>query len=317
MWIHALLPLIVALLFIALFLWKASSPKPPILDWSLQSPVRFAHFSYGKIAFYDNNQELSPHDGPPWVFIHSIGSSMYSWRYQLDAFWSQQRVIAFDLLGFGKSDKPSKEDYSLDATSARILQLLDERQIQKCHLIGCSLGGALALWLKYKHPERFLKIVAIAPAATPSVVPFLKIPHDKLALLAKKIVSRPLIKAALHGGLAYRERISAEVVHNYFIPFLNPEAVTCFLKTVSIIKDSRLFAALPQIQPSLLILWGERDRVIPRWALQKILQQLPQAEVKTHPGGGHHLMEDEPEWTNAALSDFLSPSIKTPLDSAP
>ncbi len=316
MWIEGL-PFIIALLFMGLFLWRAQASFEPFTEWSPQTPTQFAEFSYGKIGFYDNGEDptRSGCENPPWVFLHSIGSSMYSWRYQLDAFSGQQRVIAFDLLGFGKSDKPAQEDYSLDATCARIVQFLDERQIQKCHLIGCSLGGALALWLKFKYPERFLKIVVIAPAATASVVPFLKIPHDKLALFGKKIISRSLIKAALHGGLAYRDRISRDVVENYFLPFLNPEAVTCFLKTVSLIKDPRLFSALPQIQPPVLILWGERDRVIPRWALQKILQQIPHALHKTHPGGGHHLMEDEPEWTNSALSDFLSSPSKGSLDS--
>jgi pimeloyl-ACP methyl ester carboxylesterase len=299
-----LLPLLIGVCFVLLFLARHKTVLLPSSDASFMESVHSQKFSFGQLTYFDNLNDENK-DQTPWVFIHSIGSSIYSWRFQIQHFSPSQRVIAVDLLGFGRSDKPVLADYHLDATILRIEEFLTARNVKIAHLVGCSLGGALCLWLKKLYPERFPKIVAIAPAAIPTVVPFMRLQHEKLAMVGRRIVSRTVIRAALRGGLANRQLISDETVENYFAPFKNPDAVTCFLKSVSIIKDPRLFEGLTSITGPLLILWGERDRVIPRAALLKITQNLPQARLLTHKTGGHHLMEDEPEWVNKVISDYF------------
>jgi 2-hydroxymuconate-semialdehyde hydrolase len=301
-----LLPYLVALFFVVLFLsGQTKKYGTALLPWTDESFFYFEKLPYGKIWCFDNT---TPENEAqiPWVFIHSIGSSIYSWRYQIDVFSPKQRILAFDLLGFGQSDKPSQEDFQLEATAQRVMALLDQKGVSQCHLIGCSLGGALSLWLKAQAPERFDKVVAIAPAATPLVVPFLKLPHDKLAILGKRIVSRPLIQMALHRGLTHKSRITTDVIEHYFLPYQDPEAVTCFLKSVSLIKDPRIYKSLSLISSQqVLLLWGARDRVIPSWAIQLVARALPKSLLKIHPEGGHHLMEDEPEWLAQCLAEFL------------
>jgi pimeloyl-ACP methyl ester carboxylesterase len=297
-------PLLVALAFLLLFLFTlrrthASAPEVKLTDF-----LHSKDFGFGKLAYYDNLNEHNKAQ-TPWIFIHSIGSSYYSWRYQLQHFSETQRIIAVDLLGFGQSDKPPLADYHLDATTLRLTEFLDSLDVQRGYLVGCSLGGALCLWLAKLQPERFPKVVAIAPAATPTLVPLLNIQHEKLAVLGKRLVSRALIRAALRGGLAHRNKITPQVVESYFAPFKNPDAVTSFLKSVSIIKDARIFNSLGTVTTPVLIVWGERDRVVQRSAMIKIVQSLPQARLLTHKNGGHHLMEDEPEWVNTIISDYF------------
>ena len=299
------LPILVALGFLALFLFTLRRAQVFAAEVELADFLQTKSFTFGHLAYYDNLNETNKNQ-IPWIFIHSIGSSYYSWRYQIQHFSGSQRIIAVDLLGFGQSDKPALADYHLDATTQRLTEFLDALVIQHAYLVGCSMGGALCLWLKTLQPERFPKVIAIAPAATPTLVPFIRLQHEKLALIGKRLVSRALIKAALRGGLAYRHRISPQMVESYFAPYKNPDAVTCFLKSVSIIKDARIFAGLPTIASPVLIVWGERDRVIQRSALMKIVQRLPQAQLLTHKTGGHHLMEDEPEWTNKIIADYFT-----------
>lgn len=308
-----LLPLVILLFFVTLFIVANPAKPPKLSEWLPLEGFGYEVFSFGQIWGFDN-QKTHPNDPEPLIFIHSIGSSIYSWRYQLEFFAPLKRVIAFDLLGFGKSDKPLTEDYSLDATAHRLLQILDQKGIQRAHLVGCSLGGALCLWLKYKHPARFITVTAIAPAATPHLVPFPRLPHERLAALGQRIVSRSLIKAALRGGLAFRDKITAEVIEHYYEPFTNTQAVTTFLKTVSVIKDPRIFECLEKLTPPVLILWGQRDRVVPRRAIDKIIARIPQVSSLKHPNAGHHLMEDDPDWTNQAVKNFLKASTKAPLD---
>lgn len=308
-----LLPLFVALFFIALSMASHRALPMKLSAWSPLAGFGYESYSFGRIWGFDNKDQHAE-DVEPLVFVHSIGSSIYSWRYQIDFFSKTRRVIAFDLLGFGKSDKPQNEDYSLDATADRIVQILDHKGVQQVHLVGCSLGGALCLWLKHKDPQRFKSVVAIAPAANPNVVPFPRLPHDRLAAVGKRIVSRSLIKVALRGGLAFRDKITAEMIEYYYEPFADAQTVTTFLKTVSVIKDPRIFQCLESLRPSVLILWGRRDRVVPRWAIDKIIARIPGVKSMIHPNAGHHLMEDDPDWTNNAVQNFLNASTKAQLD---
>jgi pimeloyl-ACP methyl ester carboxylesterase len=298
------LPLLVALAFLLLFLCTLRRAQVVADDVVLADCLRSKDFAFGKLAYYDNLNEQNK-DQIPWIFIHSIGSSYYSWRYQIQHFSETQRIIAVDLLGFGQSDKPAEADYHLDATTLRLTEFLDALGVQRGYLVGCSLGGALCLWLAKLQPERFPKVIAIAPAATPTLVPLISIQHEKLATLGKRLVSRALIRAALRGGLAHRHKITPQVVESYFAPFKNPDAVTSFLKSVSIIKDVRIFNSLGTVTTPVLIVWGERDRVVHRSAIMKIVENLPQARLLTHKIGGHHLMEDEPEWVNSIISEYF------------
>ncbi len=308
-----LLPLIIALFFIVLFIANPRTSPLQLSAWSMLEGFGYEIFSFGRIWGFDN-KDAHTANKEPIVFIHSIGSSIYSWRYQIGFFAPSRRVVAFDLLGFGKSDKPQSEDYSLDATADRIIQVLDHKQIDQAHLVGCSLGGALCLWLKFKHPQRFKTVTAIAPAANHNLVPFPRLPHDRLAAFGKRIVSRSLIKVALRGGLAFRDRITAEMIEYYYEPYMNTQAVTTFLKTISVIKDPRIFECLDKLDASVQILWGERDRVVPRWAIDKIIARIPSVTSCKHTNAGHHLMEDAPDWTNEAVENFINASTKAQLD---
>ncbi len=261
-------------------------------------------FPWGRIWVYDSHSNAAA-DRPTVVFLHSIGSSIYSWRYQLPEFEKKYRVVAFDLLGFGKSDKPLTESYGLDAQEERIIALLDHLNIQRCALVGCSLGGALSLWLASRNKERFPFLAVIAPAAVSSLVPFFLVKPAVFALLASKIVSRRIIRIALGNGYANKKNITPEVIENYYSPFNEPNGASCFLRTVETIRDARIFNCLGSISSHTLILWGEHDRVVKKEDMERICKAIPDAKIQRHPMGGHHLMEDEPQWLNQKIMDFL------------
>lgn len=300
--------LLPALFFFALTLfliYKEDRSSPKFVSTPDIVHERYMEFDFGKLWVYDsdpqNSQQL-----PIIVFIHSIGSSTYSWRYQIEDLKKKYRIVAFDLLGFGKSEKPLDQPYNLESSAKRIITLLDALNISSCSLVGCSLGGALALWLASQHKNRFLKVIAIAPAAVTSVVPFYHLKHHLLSPLASKLVSRTLIRLALfNGGYAYSKNITPDVVENYYAPFSEANAIHCFLRTVETIKDKNIFASLKNIKTPTLILWGEKDRVVRRKDIVQIVNQLLSATKIYHPTGGHHLMEDEPAWTNQQIHSFL------------
>lgn len=102
--------------------------------------------------------------GAPVLLVHGLGSSCQDWEYQIPALAAQYRVIAVDVRGHGRSDKP-RERYSIPGFSADIQALLDHLQPGPVHYIGLSMGGMIGFQLAVDHPHllKTLTIVNSAP----------------------------------------------------------------------------------------------------------------------------------------------------------
>ena len=96
-------------------------------------------------------------DGMPVIFLHAGVADSRMWEPQVDAFAKHFDVIRPDLRGFGKSELPPHP------WSARgdVLALMDELSLKPAHLVGCSMGGSLALDFALDHPERVSKLVIV------------------------------------------------------------------------------------------------------------------------------------------------------------
>lgn len=265
---------------------------------------QFEEFKWGKAWVYDNDRDRRSQQKPIF-FIHGLGGSIYSWRYQLEGLGDRTPVIAIDLLGFGRSAKPLDQPYDLDGHTQRILDILNAKKIDSCYLVGCSLGGALSLWLASQYPDRFSKVMAISPAAIATVAPFPIAAYGSLGGIGQRVISRPIIRMALQNGTVHHHKLTDEIIETYLSPFKEPGAMACFFKTVATIKDIRIYANLKNITVPTLIIRGGGDRVINRRVIQKIAEANSLFSIVEHPVGGHHLMEDEPGWVNGEIQSFF------------
>ncbi len=100
--------------------------------------------------------------GFPVLLIHGSGpgvSAWANWRLVMPELAKRSRVIAPDMVGFGYTDRPAGQSYSMDAWVSQAVDLLDELHIDQAHLVGNSFGGALALALAIRHPQRVRRLV--------------------------------------------------------------------------------------------------------------------------------------------------------------
>ena len=100
--------------------------------------------------------------GQPVLLIHGSGpgvSAWANWRLVMPELARRFRVIAPDMAGFGYSERPAEARYDMDAWVAQALGLLDALEIPQADLVGNSFGGALALTLAIRHPERVRRLV--------------------------------------------------------------------------------------------------------------------------------------------------------------
>ncbi|MDD2712565.1 MAG: alpha/beta hydrolase, partial [Simplicispira sp.] len=100
--------------------------------------------------------------GHPVLLIHGSGpgvSAWANWRLAIPELAQQARVIAPDMVGFGFTDRPAGQQYNMDVWVAQAVGVLDALGIEQTDLIGNSFGGALALALTIRHPQRVRRLV--------------------------------------------------------------------------------------------------------------------------------------------------------------
>ncbi|MEZ5613144.1 MAG: alpha/beta hydrolase [Rhodocyclaceae bacterium] len=109
-------------------------------------------------------------EGFPVLMIHGSGpgvSAWANWRLVMPELAKRARVIAPDMAGFGFSARPDGYDYTMDNWVSQAVGLLNALGIERTDLVGNSFGGALALALTIRHPERVRRLVLMGSVGVP------------------------------------------------------------------------------------------------------------------------------------------------------
>jgi 3-oxoadipate enol-lactonase len=101
--------------------------------------------------------------GPPLLLLHGLGSSCRDWEYQIPVLAEQYRVIAMDMRGHGRSDKP-RERYSIRGFAGDVEALIEHLNLGPVHVIGLSMGGMIGFQLAVDQPH-LLKSLCIVNSA--------------------------------------------------------------------------------------------------------------------------------------------------------
>jgi pimeloyl-ACP methyl ester carboxylesterase len=304
----ALFALIVAVAIRLRSLWRAKRravlPEaiPPRTLAELIPDSRYVNVDGANLHYVQAGEE-----GDDIVLLHGIGASVYIWRFLFPILQTRHRVTAFDFAGFGKSSKETSRDYGLDAQADSIAQALSALGIERAALVGSSMGGAIALWMAVKWPERFHHVVGLGPHTDSSRVPGLSQHLAAAAPFFRRTVNKRTIKLILGFILSNKELITDDVVEKYLEPFRDRgESLRAFVAATKVLSDRRLPSGLAGLKSRALIVWGEGDALVSRASIAKLRKILPQADYLHHPTGGHHIMEDEPAWCAKKIELFLA-----------
>lgn len=244
--------------------------------------------------------------GPDIVLLHGIGASVYVWRFLFPLLQTQARVTAIDLPGFGKSTKDATRDHGLDSQCERVARALTAIGISNATLVGSSMGGAIALWMAKRDPARFRRVVAIGPATDPRLVPVLADSAGSMASVLWRFLNRHSMRFILSRVVSRGELITDECIDHYLEPFRDgADSLKTFWAALALLSDKRLPDELSGLEAEVLVLYGECDKMVPRASIDRLLKILPQAKFESHPEGGHHVMEDEPEWSAEHILSFV------------
>ena len=220
--------------------------------------------------------------GPPVVLIHGLAGSSRWWKRNIEALARQFRVYVIDLIGFGRSQ--GRHGFALNEAAELLAAWMERLGMGRAHLIGHSMGGVIAIDLAAQFPERVNHLVLV-DAATFSFEHTLL---QNVIGLAKTLWYLPFSFLPVLFTDAYRAG-----------PLTLWQAGRELLTT-----DTR--ATLSEIKDPVLIVWGERDAVVPVEIGERLHHELPGAEFVVLEGAGHTPMWDQPEAFNHAVLRFLA-----------
>lgn len=251
---------------------------------------------------------------PPLVLVHGFGGSLHSWRKVApDLAAAGYRVIAFDLPGFGFSERPHDEwAYTPEGqaeTLAELLTSLGLRKGEPIHLAGHSFGGGVALTFAAARPDRVRSLVLVdstlptfsrAPRADwPLYRPFTYLLIRTLGL------RRLFVRAALEKAFHDDSRVTQELVDEYRNRLVLRGPAGAYRGLTGPLPRERLDVDLSEVAPPTLIAWGEEDALIPVRAGRAAAEAIPDARLVTLPDCGHLPMEECPEALVEAMVGFL------------
>lgn len=260
--------------------------------------------------------------GPPILFIHGLGASLYTWRHMVDPFKTHFQVILIDLKGFGKSPKPPDDRYSIGDQVELLYQFIQEKNLNNLTLVGNSYGGAVSLILSLKllekDPGRLAKLVLLDSAGYPKPIPFyVKILRCSvlgwltLHLFPTKFLARKILEFSYYN----QKLITDDQVAAYAAP-LNMKGGKRALQKVAqqaIPKNiDEWIAKYPTIKVPALILWGDHDEVIPIETGNKLKAALPCSKLTVIPNTGHVPQEESYAATIPLIQDFMKNPIPCP-----
>jgi pimeloyl-ACP methyl ester carboxylesterase len=267
-------------------------------------------------------------EGPALVLIHGITGSSRTWEDVTGPLAERHTVIAPDLLGHGESAKP-RGDYSLGAYASGVRDLLIALGIDKATVVGHSLGGGVAMQFSYQFPERIERLVLVSSGGLGSEVHLLlraaTLPAAEYVL--PLLCAQPLRDAGasvgrLLGRAGLRPSRDLEEMARGFASLGDMEARQAFVHTVRGIMDisgqrvsarDRLYLA--QSVPSLLI-WGERDRMIPATHGREAHEAMPGSRLIVYDDAGHFPHCDRPVQFAADLLQFIAETSPAVVDEA-
>ncbi len=255
--------------------------------------------------------------GPVLLLIHGIAGSSRTWREVMPALAQHHTVLAPDLLGHGESAKPIG-DYSLGAYASGLRDLLGVLGIPRATVVGHSFGGGVAMQLAYQHPETCERLVLVASGGLGREVTWLlrllTLPGVEYLLpfvLPSFVRDRGNEVSRLLHARGLRSARLDELWRSYGSLADSPNR-QAFVRTLRAVLDpggqvvsatDRLYLAA---RVPTLIMWGERDQVIPVRHAHDAHDAIPDSHLEVFPGVGHFPQVEQPEAFVAALEHFLA-----------
>ncbi|HKP20236.1 MAG TPA: alpha/beta fold hydrolase [Thermoleophilaceae bacterium] len=254
-------------------------------------------------------------DEDPVVLVHGLGGQWQNWLENIPRLAQDRRVIAMDLPGFGCTpEAPDDVDVTITQYGRWVNELCDKLGLEQIELIGNSMGGYIAAEVAIQFPERVKRLVLVSAAGISSAevlqVPILMVGRIAAALATnsvaryRRLAARPITR---HMSLALVARhprlLKADLAYEGFFKGGGKPGFDDALRA-SLDYDFR--DRLGDVKVPTLIVWGERDSIIPVRDADQFESLIEDSRKVVMEDCGHVPMAERPQAFNELVIEFLA-----------
>jgi pimeloyl-ACP methyl ester carboxylesterase len=259
-----------------------------------------------------NYVEIGSGELEPIVFVHGLGGQWQNWLENIPRAAQERRVIALDLPGFGLTPMP-RDKITIPGYGRCVDAVCDKLSLGRVDMVGNSMGGYVAAEVAIQFPERIDQLILVSAAGITSADiahrPILTMGRIAAAMATygaashRQIASRPISR---HMALAlvarHPSRLKPDLAYEGFFKGTGKPGFDDALRA-SLEYDFR--DRLPEIRQPTLIVWGEKDSIIPVRDAQEFERVIPDSRKVVMRDTGHIPMAERPRTFNDLMMDFL------------
>ena len=244
--------------------------------------------------------------GETILLLHGFGADKDNWPRFAESLTENYHVVAVDLPGFGESSKIATDSYNIATQVKRLNRIVETLGLQKFHIGGNSMGGAISGKYAVSYPDKVLSLALLNTAGI----------HSAQESEFSKLVAKgenPLLSKTPEAFKRTLEFVFVEPppIPGRIIDYLTRQAVLHrdFNKKIfnQLVKENySLEDDLSNITTKTLVIWGDKDRVIHVSSTDVIKNKLPDSTIAILKDCGHLPMLERPEETAMYYIDFLN-----------
>lgn len=247
---------------------------------------------------------LGRHGAPAVLMIQGLGADKHGWDMQRFVLAAKYRVVALDNRGAGRSDKPFGH-YSLEQMADDAIAVLDQIGVERAHVVGASMGGAISQIVALKHPERVRSLTLACTACRNH--PWRRELLEEWASRANELGMGAMTREAARWVIGPRSFRRLFPAFGWLGPLALGRSSHAFVAQVRAIlaTDETMAERLDEIDVPALVMVGNQDILTPRGDSEEIAERLPNAELVVISGAAHGFMVEHATTFNRVLLQFL------------
>ena len=238
--------------------------------------------------------------GFPLVLVHGFLGSSIMWEPQIDFFKDHFRVITPDLPGFGKSNK-AKLHNNIQSISNFLLDCLEEKKINKFHLLGHSMGGMIVQEMAKISGNNINKLICFATGSIGDIPDRFESLETSIERLKKEGVKNTVKR------IPPKWFVEGSFAKNYYLCENAVKEITeeTALNALIAMKNWRGFDNLKNIKNQTLIIWGDKDVSYNFNQVDALNKNIPNSKLEIFKGCCHNVHLEQPQKFNEIVKNFL------------